>query len=186
MTGWEERPPGYGRPQGQINPMVDTCDVFIGLLRRKWGSHRNPRSGSGRSSSVRSNDGRPQEIAGDFAVLRPTLAGRDRGRRSELTRVLAFQERVKAERIGIYSKFTDPHHLGDQVEDLLERHLIDLVVSQSASGTPVGPESLPENTIDPGLETSRRRLHRRSEGRRTKPTVENTRHASGHLGRRRT
>src|SRR4051794_166144 len=38
MTGWEERPPTYGRPQGQINPMVDECDVFIGLLRRRWGS----------------------------------------------------------------------------------------------------------------------------------------------------
>ena len=38
MTGWEERPPAYGRPQQQINPMVDACDLFIGLLRRKWGT----------------------------------------------------------------------------------------------------------------------------------------------------
>ncbi len=38
VTGWEDLPPGFGRPQGLINPMVDECDVFIGMLRRKWGT----------------------------------------------------------------------------------------------------------------------------------------------------
>ena len=34
---WEDTPPGFGRPQAQINPMVDECDLFIGLLWQKWG-----------------------------------------------------------------------------------------------------------------------------------------------------
>jgi len=34
---WEETPPSYGRPQDSINPLVDNCDLFIGLLWRWWG-----------------------------------------------------------------------------------------------------------------------------------------------------
>lgn len=34
---WEDSPPGFGRPQAQINPMVDECDLFIGLLWQRWG-----------------------------------------------------------------------------------------------------------------------------------------------------
>ena len=38
FTGWEQVSHGYGRPQAKINPLVDECDIFVGLLRRKWGT----------------------------------------------------------------------------------------------------------------------------------------------------
>lgn len=38
VEGWEQVMPGLGRPQELINPMVNNCDVFIGLLNRRWGS----------------------------------------------------------------------------------------------------------------------------------------------------
>lgn len=147
MTGWEERPPAYGRPQSQINPMVDECDVFVGLLRRKWGSHTGTHdSGFGeefeRALGRRQNSGMSPEISLFFAQLSQDEID-DAG--PDLTRVLAFQKRVQAERIGIYSKFSDPEDLGRHVEDLLERHLINLVVSQGASDAPAGPEGKPEN-----------------------------------------
>src|SRR5205814_8313525 len=34
---WDETPPSFGRPQDSINPLVDECDLFIGLLWRWWG-----------------------------------------------------------------------------------------------------------------------------------------------------
>lgn len=34
---WEDTAPGIGRPQARINPMVDECDLFIGLLWERWG-----------------------------------------------------------------------------------------------------------------------------------------------------
>jgi hypothetical protein len=147
MTGWEERPPAYGRPQSQINPMVDECDVFVGLLRRKWGSRTGTHdSGFGeefeRALGRRQNSGMSPEISLFFAQLSQDEID-DAG--PDLTRVLAFQQRVQAERIGIYSKFSDPEDLGRQVGDLLERHLINLVVSQGVSDAPAGPESKPEN-----------------------------------------
>ena len=38
LLGWEDRLPGYGRPQAQINEDVDACDLFVGVLWRRWGS----------------------------------------------------------------------------------------------------------------------------------------------------
>src|SRR5882672_3282096 len=35
---WEELAPGYGRPQDRINPEVDACDLFIGMLGVWWGT----------------------------------------------------------------------------------------------------------------------------------------------------
>jgi hypothetical protein len=37
LKKWEDTAPGYGRPQEIINPMVDECDLFIGLLWGRWG-----------------------------------------------------------------------------------------------------------------------------------------------------
>src|SRR6266581_3527040 len=37
LDKWEDTPPGFGRPQDIINPAVDTCDLFIGLLWQHWG-----------------------------------------------------------------------------------------------------------------------------------------------------
>ena len=38
LLGWEDRLPGFGRPQAQINEDVDACDLFLGVLWRRWGS----------------------------------------------------------------------------------------------------------------------------------------------------
>ena len=38
LLGWEDRLPGFGRPQAQINDDVDACDLFLGVLWCRWGS----------------------------------------------------------------------------------------------------------------------------------------------------
>jgi HEAT repeat protein len=38
LVGWEDLPPGFGRPQGRINPSLDRCNVLIGILGRRLGS----------------------------------------------------------------------------------------------------------------------------------------------------
>ncbi len=32
------RPPSFGRPQSNINPYLDECDLFVGILWEKWGT----------------------------------------------------------------------------------------------------------------------------------------------------
>lgn len=36
--GWELTRPGLGRAQDRINPLVDACDVLVGVLHRRWGT----------------------------------------------------------------------------------------------------------------------------------------------------
>jgi hypothetical protein len=36
-TSWEDTLPGYNRPQELINKDVDACELFIGILWRRWG-----------------------------------------------------------------------------------------------------------------------------------------------------
>src|SRR5256885_2048617 len=48
LLGWEDRLPGFGRPQEQINEDVDKADLFVGVLWRRWGSKTgNPNFTSG-------------------------------------------------------------------------------------------------------------------------------------------
>ena len=34
---WEDIAPGFGDPQDRINPDVDQCNLFIGLVWERWG-----------------------------------------------------------------------------------------------------------------------------------------------------
>src|ERR1041384_366200 len=38
LLGWEDTLPGVGRPQERINVEVDACDLFVGILWKRWGS----------------------------------------------------------------------------------------------------------------------------------------------------
>src|SRR4051812_24579992 len=38
LLGWEDTLPGYQRPQDIINKDVDRCDLFVGILWRRFGS----------------------------------------------------------------------------------------------------------------------------------------------------
>ena len=37
LLGWEDTLPGAARPQDIINREVDKCELFVGLLWRRWG-----------------------------------------------------------------------------------------------------------------------------------------------------
>jgi hypothetical protein len=38
LIGWEETVAGYGRPQHLINQDLDRCDLFIGMIWKRWGT----------------------------------------------------------------------------------------------------------------------------------------------------
>ncbi len=39
LLRWEDTSPGYSRPQNLINRDVDSCDLFVGILWRRWGQN---------------------------------------------------------------------------------------------------------------------------------------------------
>ena len=118
---WEQLAPGAGRPQDRINPMVDDCHVFIGILRRRWGA---PPGGEKRS-------GFEEEFNRALARWRssgvPNVAiflgdvdkesQRDPG--PQLGKVLEFRSLVEREHSALYKPFRGPDDFEIQVQTLL-------------------------------------------------------------------
>ena len=38
LLGWEDTVAGFGRPQHIINEEVDRCDLFLGMMWKRWGT----------------------------------------------------------------------------------------------------------------------------------------------------
>ena len=110
LVGWEDTVAGFGRPQHLINQEVDQCDLFIGMIWKRWGTPPDQDStfSSGfheefeRSIARREQSERPdialffKQIPDEFVV--------DPG--DDLKRVLKFQERIIAEKMILFNKFS--------------------------------------------------------------------------------
>lgn len=127
LLGWEDRLPGYGRPQAQINEDVDKADIFIGFLWRRWGSDPgNPDYTSGfeeeyfRAIQRREKQGSP-EIAIFFKDV-DAQALNDPG--DQLKRVLDFRKEVENSKKILFRTFSDVVDWKSQTRDLLESHLL--------------------------------------------------------------
>ena len=110
LLGWEETVAGYGRPQHLINQEVDQCDLFIGMIYKRWGT---PPSRSGeftsgfheefrRSMIRRERSGNP-EISLFFKTISEEFMI-DPG--DDLKRVLEFKEQIISEKKILFQKFS--------------------------------------------------------------------------------
>lgn len=134
VVGWELTTPGYGRPQAQINPMVHECDVFIGLLNRRWGSPTGEYSSGFEEEFAialeRRQRGDVPAIGMFFAKLNSDLLS-DPG--PQLAQVLNFKERIRGERLALYDEFRSAEHLESLVFKFLMNHMLPLLVGTETS-----------------------------------------------------
>jgi|SRR6266568_251906 len=111
LVGWEDTVSVYGRPQAIINRDLERCELFVGLLWKKWGT---PPDVAGLYSSGfeeefetsvqrRSSKGSP-EISLLFKEIDQTFLG-DPG--EDLKKVLAFKERLISEKRIYFEGFVD-------------------------------------------------------------------------------
>lgn len=115
LIGWEETVSGYGRPQHLINQDLDRCDLFLGMLSKRWGTppDRDGRYSSGfeeefeRSLARREESGSP-EISLFFKEIPEEFMG-DPG--EDLKKVLAFRERVVSDKKILFKNFSTIHDL---------------------------------------------------------------------------
>lgn len=145
VTGWEQVAPELGRPQQLINPLVHECDVFVGLLNRRWGSETGTHSSGFEEefevALARRVDGPDPAIGMFFAEIPPDRAD-DPG--AQLQLVLKFQERVRREHVALYRTFRNVDHLAVEILEFLTPHVLriadeaDLARMVAVSGDP-GP-----------------------------------------------
>jgi Domain of unknown function (DUF4062) len=111
LYGWEDTISAAGRPQAIINEELKQCELFIGMLWAKWGT---PPDNDGHhtsgfeeefelASKKRATTGSPELRMYFKAVEADRL--KDPG--PELSKVLAFRDRLIAEKTILFENFSD-------------------------------------------------------------------------------
>lgn len=131
VQGWEQVQPTLGRPQGAINPLVDQCDVFVGLLNRRWGSPTGTHSSGFEEEFerilARQGETVPPHVALFFASVPSDLVA-DAG--PELSKVLEFERRIRDEHTALYRPFNDVGDLERALQLFFSAFLSDRVDSR--------------------------------------------------------
>jgi hypothetical protein len=127
LLGWEDIRPGVGRPQAIINR--DDCDLFVGLLWKRWGMSPGGEFSSGfeeefeRARQRNQRTGQP-EIWLAFKQVDPSLLA-DPG--DQLKSVLAFKQAQIAARTVFYKEFNDERDWATQLRNWLMTHIGQLI-----------------------------------------------------------
>lgn len=137
LLGWEDTVASFGRPQQLINEEVDRCDLFIGLMWKRWGTppDRDGNFSSGfheefeRSIARREDSGSP-EIALFFKEISAEFM-EDPG--DDLKKVLEFRETIIAEKKILFQNFSKIRDMEKLVWKCLAAHVNRVRAADAAS-----------------------------------------------------
>ena len=137
LLGWEETVAGYGRPQHLINQEVDRCDLFIGMIWKRWGT---PPSGGGeftsgfheefRRSMIRRERSGIPEISLFFKTI-PEEFMIDPG--DDLKRVLEFKEQIISEKMILFQQFSTVRDIEGLVRKCVTKYVNDIRATDASS-----------------------------------------------------
>ncbi len=146
-TGWETHAaPGMGRSQARINQLVRECDLFLGILWRRFGVP----TGEAESGTLEEfNLARERyarehapEIMLYFREVHPDFLA-DPG--PQLQKVLAFKQQVEEGRLALYANYRDPEHFAA----LLRQHVTDWLLKLAPADRPGAPSAQAVEEIPP-------------------------------------
>ena len=133
VTKWEQVNPDLGRPQDRINRLIDSCDIFVGLLHRRWGSDTGTHDSGfaeewDRVLSRRASG--PDPAVALFFKHLDAAEEADAG--TQLTKVLEFRARIINEHVALYREFSD----ADDLDRQLTMYLVNLLTLRAAETNP--------------------------------------------------
>lgn len=162
LLGWEDTIPGFGRPQSLINPDVDACDLFIGVLWKRWGQATGAYTSGFEEEFVlalnRCRQSRSPQIWLCFKAIPPDQLA-DPG--EQLARVIHFRDSQRNAREVLYKEFDTADQWRNHLQSWLTVHLMRLAKapgdSAAADRTPehtnpasaIGSSETPPGTSDP-------------------------------------
>lgn len=153
VLGWEDTLPGFGRPQTIINSDVEACDLFVGMLWKRWGQPTGKYS-SGFEEELdiakrRRSEGSLPEIWLFFKNVEPDQKG-DAG--PQLKRVLEFKQEIYDKKEILSRDFSNVEQFKEMVSVNLNSHLLELIRGKDRDdvGQQIVPiASLPESSAHP-------------------------------------
>lgn len=154
LLGWEDTLPGSARPQELINNDVEQCQLFVGLLWRRWGQETGIYSSGFQEEYeyARSRRGKTKlpEIWLFFKKVDSDLVV-DPG--EQLQKVLTFRKNLELSKELFFKEFDDSQGWEKLLRDHLLRHVIQLANAPQVSiETPMGastmiPSPVPDSLI---------------------------------------
>src|SRR5713101_7759139 len=141
LYAWEDESPGAGRPQDLINQHLDACDVFLGVLWKRWGqptgTHESGFHEEFERALARFTRGGVPKV---WLWLKEVKKDDRTDAGPQLAKVLAFRDRLKSEAKVLYQEFTDESDYETRLRITLERHLVAISRPESVAGAMRAPE----------------------------------------------
>ena len=132
LLGWEETPPGYSRPQNLINRDVDSCDLFVGILWRRWGQNTGKYSSGFEEEFIRACDRRRKTGKPEIWLYFKTIDEenvKDPG--DQLKKVLKFKKKQIELKELLFKEFNDSGNWDKLIYDNLLVYVLGLSASES-------------------------------------------------------
>ncbi|MFA7281947.1 MAG: DUF4062 domain-containing protein [Sterolibacterium sp.] len=129
LVGWEDTLPGIGRPQAIINRDLDGCDLFIGMLWKRWGTPpgTEPYTSGFEEEFNRSMKRNEKEGRPEINLLLKNLDAEslaDPG--DHLKKVIAFKEQIFAEKKLLAGTFADVRDFEGKFRKCIQGYVIAL------------------------------------------------------------
>lgn len=136
LVGWEDTLPGVGRPQAIINRDLDGCDLFVGMLWKRWGTPpgTEPFTSGFEEEFNRSMDRNAKEGRPEINLLLKDLDAAslaDPG--DHLKKVIAFKNQVFAEKKLLAGTFEDIRDFEVKFRKCIQGYVIALANKDNAS-----------------------------------------------------
>lgn len=135
LIGWEQMASRAGRPQDLINrELLDQSDLFVGMIWKHWGS---PPGGDGRYTSgfeeefERSLERRQKTNKPEMSLLfKEVNADQEQDPGPELKKVLAFKDKIVAEKPVLFGKFGELRDFELKFETCLSTYVQSLAAEE--------------------------------------------------------
>lgn len=155
LVGWEDTLPGVGRPQAIINRDLDGCDLFVGMLWKRWGTPPGTEHYTSgfeeefnRSMTRNAKDGRPEINL----LLKDLDAASLADPGDHLKKVIAFKDQVFAEKKLLAGTFADVRDFEGKFRKCIQGYVIALANKDKASESEKDQSPAAETQTTPATE----------------------------------
>lgn len=125
LMGWEDTLPGQGRPQAQINEEVERCDIFLGLVWKRWGSPTGEfSSGFEEEFTLASDRSERDGVPVIWLAFKKIDAASLEDPGEQLKKVLLFRQQQEVERRVFFKEVASTEDWGSQLRQWLTTHIL--------------------------------------------------------------
>ncbi len=132
LLGWEDTLPGASRPQELINKDVDSCQLFLGMLSRRWGTPSGSYSSGFEEEFIRAKERRAKYNEPEIWLFFKEIdedSAQDPG--DELKKILDFKDKLIDDKEIFFKEFPDTESWGNFIYDYLLQYVLKLSSEKS-------------------------------------------------------